>query len=80
MLREILKQELDQLSESQLRTIADFVATIKHLSQKLVEIMPFCQRATPVERAEDLRTWISQLSNTHVSLPDEAFDRDNIYE
>lgn len=80
MLREILKQELDQLSESQLRTIADFVATIKHQAQKLAETMPFWQRATPSERAEDLQIWISQLPDTHVSLPDEAFDRNNIYE
>jgi hypothetical protein len=80
MLRETLKQELDQLNESQLRTIADFVATIKHQSQKLTEAMPFWQRVTSVERVEDLQIWISQLPDTHVSLPDEAFDRGNIYE
>ncbi|ASC70336.1 hypothetical protein XM38_012740 [Halomicronema hongdechloris C2206] len=80
MLRETLKQEIDQLSESQLRKIADFVTVIKRQAHKLAGNIPFWQRATPAERAEDFRSWIAQLPETRLSLPDEAFDRSNIYE
>lgn len=80
MLRETLKQEIDQLSESQLRKLADFVASIKNQAQQLAKSVPFWQRATPIERAEDFRSWVAQLPETRLSLPDEAFDRDNIYE
>jgi hypothetical protein len=80
MLRETLKQEIDQLSESQLRKLADFVASIKNQAQQLAKSVPFWQRATPIERAEDFRAWVAQLPETRLSLPDEAFDRGNIYE
>jgi hypothetical protein len=80
MLRETLKQEIDQLNESQLRKIADFVTVIKNQAHKLAENIPFWQRATPVERAADFRSWVAQLPETRLSLPDEAFDRSNIYE
>ncbi|MGJ3247125.1 MAG: hypothetical protein ACFE0I_13775 [Elainellaceae cyanobacterium] len=80
MLRETLKQEIDRLNESQLRRIADFVALIKTQAQQLPKTIPFWQRATPVERAEDFRTWVAQLSETRLSLPNEAFDRGNIYD
>ena len=36
--------------------------------------------ATPAERARDFRDWVAQLPTTLVSLPDEAFSRDRIYE
>lgn len=80
MLRETLKQEIDQLDESQLRQIADFVVTIKNQSHKLIDDVPFWQWATPVERVEDLQSWIARLPETYLSLPDEEFDRNNIYE
>lgn len=80
MLRDTLKQEIDQLSESQLRKLADFVASIKSQAQRLVESVPFWQRATPRERAEEFRSWVAQLPETRLSLPNEAFDRGNIYE
>lgn len=80
MLREVLKQEIDQLSESQLRKLADFIASIKNQAQQLVKNVPFWQRATPLERADDFRAWVAQLPETRLSLPDEAFDRDNLYE
>ncbi|MEA5419137.1 hypothetical protein VB712_07835 [Spirulina sp. CCNP1310] len=79
MLRETLKKEIDQLSESQLRTIADFVALIKK-QQGLTQNVPFWQGATPMERAEDFRGWVAQLSQTGLSLPDQAFERGNIYD
>jgi hypothetical protein len=80
MLRETLKQEIDKLSESQLRKIADFVTSIKAQAQQLTKIVPFWQRATPTERAQDFREWVTQLPKTGLSLTDEAFDRDSIYE
>ncbi len=80
MLRETLKREIDKLSDSQLRRIADFVALIKTQAQQLPDAIPFWQRAMPSERAEDFRTWVSQLPETHISLPDEAFDRGNLYD
>jgi hypothetical protein len=79
MLRDTLKREIDQLSESQLRKLAEFVASIKSQAQQLVKSVPFWQRATPRERAEEFRLWVAQLPETRLSLPDEAFDRGNIY-
>jgi hypothetical protein len=80
MLRETLKQEIDQLSESQLRQIADFVTAIKEQAHKLAESAPLWQQATCVERAKDFRAWVAQLPESGLSLPDEAYDRSNIYE
>ena len=80
MLRETLKQEIDKLSDSQLRKIADFVDSVKTQTQQLAKIIPFWQQATPVERAENFCKWIAQLPNTSVTLADEAFDRGDIYE
>lgn len=80
MLRDTLKQEIDKLSESQLRKIADFVTSIKAQAQQLAKTVPFWQRATPKERAQDFRDWVAQLPKTSLSLTDEAFDRGSIYE
>lgn len=80
MLRDTLKQEIDKLSESQLRKIADFVISIKVQTQQLSKTIPFWQRATPTERAQDFRDWVAQLPKASLSLTDEAFDRDSIYE
>ncbi len=80
MLRETLKQEIDKLSDSQLRKIADFINSVKTQAQQLSQATPFWQNATPVERAEDLRRWVAQLPKTSITLTDEAFDRGDIYE
>ncbi|NEZ54994.1 hypothetical protein D0962_37920 [Leptolyngbyaceae cyanobacterium CCMR0082] len=80
MLRENLKQEIDKLNDSQLRKIADFINSVKAQAQQLAQSMPFWQRATPVERADNFRRWVAQLPKTSVTLSDEAFDRGNIYE
>jgi phytoene dehydrogenase-like protein len=80
MLRETLKQEIDKLSDGQLRKIADFVASIKAQAQQLTKTVPFWQRATPTERAEDFRLWVDQLPKTSTTLADEAFERGSIYE
>lgn len=80
MLRENLKQEIDKLNDSQLRKIADFINSVKAQAQQLTQSMPFWQRATPVERADNFRRWVAQLPKTSITLSDEAFDRGNIYE
>ncbi len=80
MLRETLKQEIDNLDDAQLSKIADFVVSIKAQAQQLAKTVPFWQRATPVERAENFRIWVDQLPKTGTTLADEAFDRGSIYE
>ena len=81
MLREKLKQELDRLNEDQLKKIADFITLIESESDRITSsFVPFWQTATAAERAREFRDWISQLPTTSVSLPDEAFSRDLIYE
>lgn len=79
MLRETLKQEIDPLSESQLKKLADVVTLIKSQAQQLAKSGLFWQRATPNERAEAFRAWVAQRPKTRLSLPDEAFDRGDIY-
>ena len=69
MLRETLKQEIDKLSDSQLRKIADFIDLVKIQAQQLVQVVPFWQRATPVERAADFRKWVSLRSCNSSSEP-----------
>ncbi|NMG11626.1 hypothetical protein [Brasilonema sp. UFV-L1] len=80
MLRENLKKEIDKLNEEQLKKIADFIANLEFQSRQVESSIPFWQRATPEERARDFREWVSQLPQSGVSLPDEAFSRDSIYE
>jgi hypothetical protein len=80
MLRETLKQEIDKLTDSQLRKVAEFMKAVKPQTQQLTQVIPFWQHATPVERAEDFRRWVAQLPQTSITLADEAFDRGNIYE
>lgn len=82
MLRENLKQELDRLNEDELRKIADFIHSISSQSNraKFSSEVPFWQRATPIQRAREFREWVSHLPETSVSLSDEAFNRDLIYE
>jgi hypothetical protein len=81
MLREKLKQELDRLNEDQLKKIADFISLIEsEYNQATLSFVPFWQTATAEERAKEFRDWISQLPTTSVSLSDEAFSREQIYE
>ncbi len=80
MLQETLKQEIDNLSDSQLQKIADFLNLVKAQSPQTLATEPFWQQATSVERTEDFRRWVAQLPETGLSLPNEAFDRGDIYE
>lgn len=80
MLREKLKQELDKLNEEQLKKIADFIAFIEFQAKQVESSTLFWQRITPMERAKEFREWVSQLPKTNVSLSDQAFSRESIYE
>ncbi len=80
MLKDTLKKEIDNLNEEQLKQIADFVISLKAQQEMKTETKPYWQSATPKERAQNFRQWVSQLPETKLSLPDEAFDRDSIYD
>ena len=78
MLKEKLKQEIDKLSNQQLKIIADLMGTREFQTGKLERVAPPWQ--TPEERARDFWAWISQLPKNNPSLFDRAFSRDSIYE
>ncbi|MUG95264.1 hypothetical protein F7734_24035 [Scytonema sp. UIC 10036] len=80
MLREKIKEEIDKLNEEQLQKIFDFIAFLEFQSKQVESSVPLWQKLTPAERAKDFREWVSQLPKSGVSLPDEAFSRDSIYE
>lgn len=80
ILREMLKQEIDSLNDGQLARIASFIDLIKAHAQNWIKSVPFRQNATPAERSRDFREWVAGLPKAGNSLPDEAFDRENIYE
>lgn len=80
MLRETLKQEIDTLGDNQLQRLATLITTMKTQAKQLLKTAPLWQRATPVERSQDFREWAASLRKMGVSLPDDAFDRESIYE
>lgn len=73
MLKETLKQEIDNLNEEQLKKIADFVASLKAQDkQKDEEFEIIADRL-----AEDFKTYVGH--NTP-NLSDYAVSREGIYE
>ena len=80
MLKDNLKKEIDNLNDEQLKKIADFVILLKAKDKHKVAVKPLWQRTTPQKRSREFREWVSQLSRTSPSLPDEAFDRGSIYD
>lgn len=80
LLRETLKRELDTLNESQLSRIAEHILSLKVQTQTKMRTAPFWASATPKERSQDFLEWVSRLHKTGSALPNEAFDRDSIYE
>lgn len=77
MLRETLKQEIDNLNEEQLIKLAEYFSLIK-LSTK--------QKQIPIDlniaqaKAREFKIWVDQLPQTSsVILDDETFNRENIY-
>ncbi|HTL89129.1 MAG TPA: hypothetical protein VL134_06995 [Leptolyngbya sp.] len=79
MLQEKIKQEIDTLSEAQLKQVESFIASIKIQSDRPQTSLRAWNTVTPEEWARDFREWTSQLPKNGVSLPDEAFDRGSIY-
>jgi hypothetical protein len=77
MLRETLKKELDKLNDDQLKKIADYMTSLEP-SPIPSPALPETE-VTSAEKAREFRQWILQLPRNAVSLPDEAFDRENIY-
>ena len=78
--RETVKQEIDNLNESQLSRIAEHISSLKAQAQNVIKTKPFWESATPKERAQDFLEWVSGLNRTGSTLPNEAFDRGSIYE
>jgi hypothetical protein len=79
ILREQLKQTLDNLNETQLTQIANFIGQIDSSPQQPETEAPLWQTGTPAERTRDFQEWLKQLPYNAPSLPDEAFDRASIY-
>jgi negative regulator of sigma E activity len=79
MLRDTLKQEIDQLSDRQIAQVADLVTQIKHQPAPQTTSIPFWQQASPTDRAAHLRAWVAQLPQTGITLADAAFDRESLY-
>jgi hypothetical protein len=77
-LREQIKQTLDNLNETQLTQIANFIGQIDSSPQQ-PDADPLWQTGTPAERTRDFQEWLKQLPHNGSSLSDEAFDRDSIY-
>lgn len=80
MSRETLKHEIDILSESQLARIVAFVDVVKSQAQTSLKAMPFWQSASPADRSREFRIWTAGLPKVSISLSDEAFNRESIYE
>jgi len=62
MLRDVLKQEIDKLNDNQLERIAEFIDLVKFQTQNLAQSVPFWQRATSTERAQDFLAWQHALA------------------
>ncbi|WP_318723121.1 hypothetical protein [Roseofilum sp. SID1] len=81
MLLQQIKEKLDQFNDEQLNQIADFIDSIEAQAQRLPgQNRKLWQNTTPTERAQEFRDWVSGLARTNISLPDEAFNRDSLYE
>ena len=77
---ETTRQLTLKMTKKQLKQIAKLIQSIQVQLQKLTPSFPFGKKAVPAERSEEFQNWVSQLSKSNTSLPDEAFDRDNIYD
>ena len=80
MLKDTLKQEIDSLNEEQLEKIADLITSLKSQDKDKRELKPFWQKATSEERSQEFREWAAQLPHNNISLSDDAFDRESIYD
>ena len=73
MLKETLKQEIDNLNEEQLKKLADFVTLLKSQEQKKDEEFEVIAN----KLAEDFKTYVGQ---NMPNLSDYAVSREGIYE
>lgn len=80
MLRDTLKLEIDRLSEAQLNKLAELIEEIK--AQPELEAASDLQEKeiAAVDQLQRFREWANHSPLTGISLPDEAFDRGNIYD
>lgn len=80
-LRESLKQELDHFNDAQLQKVAELIAILSTQTAPIVQesVMTTTEK-TATERADDFLVWVSHLPQIGRSLPDEAFDRGNLYD
>ncbi len=79
MLREKVKQEIDKLSEDQVKQVQSFIVAIQVQCEQLQKPERFWQTATQEEWLKDFREWTRQFPKTGGSLLDEAMDRASIY-
>jgi hypothetical protein len=80
VLRDTLKRELDNLNETELSRISEFILSLKWQARNIIKTTPFWESASPKERSQDFLEWVSGLNKTGTTLADEAFDRTTIYE
>jgi hypothetical protein len=80
VLRETLKRELDNLNETELSRIFEYILSFKAQARDRMKTTPFWESASPKERSQDFLEWVSGLHKTGTTLSDEAFDRATIYE
>ena len=75
MLRDTLKLEIDQLSEEQLSKLAKLIEEIKAQSNPTLT-----GEESATQHLQRFRDWTNSRPHTDISLPDEAFDRESIYD
>jgi hypothetical protein len=68
LLRETVKKQIDALNENQLSRIAAYIVSLKAQAQSAMKTVPFWEKATPKERAQDFLEWVSGLNRTGSSL------------
>ncbi|MDJ1185629.1 hypothetical protein [Roseofilum casamattae] len=80
VLLEQIKQKLDQFNDVQLDRVAHLIEAIEAEGHGFTgKTQPLWCKKTSTERAEEFDRWVAQLPRTNISLPDEAFNRDNLY-
>ena len=76
MFSETLKKKLDSLTPDQLAQVATFITGLESHSNAEMQT----QAIPKSQRAQSFLEWVTSLPKSEISLPDEAFSRDRIYE
>lgn len=79
MLKEKVQQEIEKLNEDQLKQVESFIAALQVQSEQSETPKRFWETATKEEWLKSFDEWTQQFPKTGGSLPDEAYDRENIY-